>query len=70
MIQRSIKRLSWRALGVDDELPAPTAEGRATRALVEELLGRALEVVEAASREQCGDRKEPEVPRALPRSVG
>ena len=28
MIQRSIKRLSWRALVVDDELPALTAEGR------------------------------------------
>jgi arginine decarboxylase len=51
MIQRSIKRLSWRALVVDDELPAPTAEGRATRALVQELQGRAIEVVEAASAE-------------------
>src|SRR5262249_45761773 len=37
MIQRSIKRLSLRALIVDDELPDPTAEGRATRALVQEL---------------------------------
>jgi arginine decarboxylase len=51
MIQRSIKRLSWRALVVDDELPALTAEGRATRALVQELQGRAVEVVEAASAE-------------------
>jgi arginine/lysine/ornithine decarboxylase len=51
MIQRSIKRLSWRALVVDDELPAPTAEGRATRALVQELQGRSIEVVEAASAE-------------------
>src|SRR6188508_1214198 len=51
MIQRSIKRLSWRALVVDDELPALTAEGRATRALVQELQGRAIEVVEAASAE-------------------
>jgi arginine decarboxylase len=51
MIQRSIKRLSWRALIVDDELPALTAEGRATRALVQELQGRAIEVVEAASAE-------------------
>ena len=41
MIQRSIKRLSMRALVVDDELPAPTAEGRAARALVQELQGRA-----------------------------
>ena len=49
MIQRSIKRLSWRALVVDDELPALTAEGRATRALVQELQGRAIDVVEAAS---------------------
>ena len=51
MIQRSIKRLSWRALVVDDELPALTAEGRATRALVQELQGRAIDVVEAASAE-------------------
>ena len=51
MIQRSIKRLSWRALVVDDELTRPTAEGRATRALVQELQGRAIEVVEAASAE-------------------
>ncbi|HEY9506320.1 MAG TPA: Orn/Lys/Arg decarboxylase N-terminal domain-containing protein [Gemmatimonadales bacterium] len=51
MIQRSIKRLSWRALVVDDELPAPTAEGRATRSLVQELQGRAIEVVEAVSAE-------------------
>ena len=51
MIQRSIKRLSWRALVVDDELPALTAEGRATRSLVQELQGRAIEVVEAASAE-------------------
>jgi arginine decarboxylase len=51
MIQRSIKRLSMRALVVDDELPSPTAEGRAARALVEELKGRAVEVVEAASAE-------------------
>jgi arginine/lysine/ornithine decarboxylase len=51
MIQRSIKRLSLRALIVDDELTSPTAEGRATRALVEELKGRGIEVVEAASAE-------------------
>jgi arginine decarboxylase len=51
MIQRSIKRLSMRALVVDDELTSPTAEGRATRALVQELQGRAIEVVEAASAE-------------------
>jgi arginine/lysine/ornithine decarboxylase len=49
MIQRSIKRLSLRALIVDDELPDPTAEGRATRALVQELQSRGIEVVEAAS---------------------
>ena len=29
MIERSIKRLSMRALVVDDELTSPTAEGRA-----------------------------------------
>jgi arginine decarboxylase len=51
MIERSIKRLSMRALVVDDELASLTAEGRAARALVEELQGRAVEVVEAASAE-------------------
>ena len=51
MIQRSIRRLSLRALMVDDELASPTAEGRASRALVEELKGRAIEVVETASAE-------------------
>ncbi len=49
MIQRSTPRLSMRALVVDDELNTPTAEGRATRSLVQELQGRAIEVVEAAS---------------------
>src|SRR5215510_7176907 len=49
MIQRSIKRLSLRALIVDDELPDPTAEGRATRALVQELQSRGIDVVETAS---------------------
>ena len=51
MIQRSIKRLSMRALVVDDELGTATAEGRAVRALVQELQGRAIEVVEATSAE-------------------
>ena len=51
MIQRSIKRLSMRALMVDDELGTPTAEGRAARTLVQELQGRAVEVVEANSAE-------------------
>jgi len=51
MIERSNKRMSLRALIVDDELGAATAEGRAARALVEELKGRAIEVVEAASAE-------------------
>jgi len=49
MIQRSIKRICLRVLVVDDELTAPTAEGRAVRTLVEELQGRGMEVVEAAS---------------------
>jgi arginine decarboxylase len=49
MIQRSIKRLSLRALIVDDELPEPTTEGRATRAVVQELQGRGIDVVETAS---------------------
>jgi len=51
MIERSTKRLSLRALMVDDELPSPTAEGRAARALVEEMKARGVEVVEATSAE-------------------
>ena len=47
MITRSIKRISLRALIVDDELGTPTAEGRAARALVTEMQGRAIEVIEA-----------------------
>ena len=49
MITRTTKRMTLRALVVDDELPAPTAEGRAARALVQELQARQVEVVEAAS---------------------
>src|SRR5579863_9472926 len=51
MIQRSIKRINLRVLVVDDELTSATAEGRAARTLVEELRGRGMEVVEAASAE-------------------
>jgi len=51
MIQRSTKRISLRALVVDDELPTPTAEGRAARTLVQELKDRGVEVVEATSAE-------------------
>ena len=51
MIQRTIKRLSLRALVVDDELGTPTAEGRAARNLVDELKARGIEVVEATSAE-------------------
>jgi arginine decarboxylase len=51
MITRSIKRLSLRALIVDDELGTATAEGRAARALVTEMQGRAIEVIEAGSAE-------------------
>ena len=51
MITRSIKRISLRALIVDDELGTPTAEGRAARALVTEMQGRAIEVIEAISAE-------------------
>jgi hypothetical protein len=51
MIERSIKRIKLRALMVDDELPTPTAEGQAARALVKELEGRAIEVVQAPSAE-------------------
>ncbi len=49
MIQRANKRLSLRALVVDDELASATAEGRAARALVEELQGRSMDVVQAVS---------------------
>ena len=51
MITRSIKRISLRALIVDDELGTATAEGRAARALVTEMQGRNIEVVEAVSAE-------------------
>jgi arginine decarboxylase len=51
MIQRSTKRISMRALVVDDELGLQTAEGRAARALVQELKERSIEVVEANSAE-------------------
>ncbi|MGH7586235.1 MAG: Orn/Lys/Arg decarboxylase N-terminal domain-containing protein [Gemmatimonadales bacterium] len=51
MIERSARRLSMRALVVDDELASPTAEGRAVRSLVEELRARAVDVVEATSAE-------------------
>src|SRR5262245_31929 len=51
MITRSVKRLSMRALIVDDELGTPTAEGRAARALVQEMQGRTIEVIEANSAE-------------------
>jgi lysine decarboxylase/arginine decarboxylase len=49
MIQSGSKRVSLRALVVDDELTAPTAEGRAARALVQELQTRGIEVVESLS---------------------
>ncbi|HET7810736.1 MAG TPA: Orn/Lys/Arg decarboxylase N-terminal domain-containing protein [Steroidobacteraceae bacterium] len=51
MITRNVKRISLRALIVDDELGAATAEGRAARALVTEMQGRNIEVVEALSAE-------------------
>src|SRR5262245_49650903 len=51
MITRNVKRLSLRALIVDDELGTHTAEGRAARALVTEMQGRNIEVVEALSAE-------------------
>ena len=51
MLERTTKRLGFKALIVDDELAAQTAEGRATRALVQELQGRSIEIVEAESAE-------------------
>jgi arginine decarboxylase len=49
MIERSNKRLAMRALVVDSDLNAATAEGRAVRSLVDEMKLRAVEVVEALS---------------------
>ena len=51
MIQRSTKRISMRALMVDDELGTTGAAGRAARSLVQELQARSIEVVEASSAE-------------------
>src|SRR5438067_1384611 len=51
MIQRTAKRISLRALVIDDELGCATAEGRAARALVQELRDRDIAVVEALSAE-------------------
>jgi arginine/lysine/ornithine decarboxylase len=51
MLTRSNKRISLRALIVDDELGTNTAEGRAARALVTEMQSRGLEVIEALSAE-------------------
>ena len=51
MIPRSTRRISMRALVVDDELNDLTAEGRAVRSLSEELRSRGVEVIEAASPE-------------------
>jgi arginine decarboxylase len=49
MITRSTKRISLRALMIDDELGTATAEGRAAGALVQELQERGIEVVPATS---------------------
>src|SRR5204862_2518999 len=49
MIERSTKRIQLRALIVHDDATTATAEGHAARALVQELQGRAINVVEAAS---------------------
>jgi arginine decarboxylase len=51
MIQRSTKRITMRALMVDDELGTTGAAGRAARSLVQELQARAMDVVEATSAE-------------------
>jgi arginine decarboxylase len=51
MISRSTKRISMRALMVDDELGTTGAAGRAARTLVQELQARSIEVVEASSAE-------------------
>ena len=49
MIGRTVERLKMRALIVDDDLQTTSALGRAVRTLIEELQGRDVEVVEAAS---------------------
>ena len=49
MIERGMKRLSMRALIIDDELTQASAEGRAARNLVAELQAREVQVVEATS---------------------
>ena len=51
MLTRSTKRISMRALMVDDELGTTGAAGRAARSLVQELQTRSIEVVEATSAE-------------------
>src|SRR6185436_469053 len=51
MITRSTKRISLRALMVDDELGTATTEGRAAGALVQELQDSGIEVVTATSAE-------------------
>ena len=72
MITRSTKRLSLRALVVDDELGAATAEGRAARTLVEELRERGVEVVEAASAEdgRCASSSTASERSSVPRTRG
>src|SRR5215813_14782824 len=50
MITPQRSQLRWRVLVVDDELADPsTAGGRAVRGLVDELVARGVEVVEALS---------------------
>jgi arginine decarboxylase len=51
MIESKTGQISMRVLVVDDELGAATAEGRAIRALVQDLQKRAIEIVEATSAE-------------------
>jgi arginine/lysine/ornithine decarboxylase len=49
MIERTVKPLRRRVLVVDDELGLSTAEGRAVRAIVDELRAQEIDVVEAAT---------------------
>ena len=51
MIERTSKVIHMRVLMVDDDLASDTASGRASRALVQDLQGRDVEVVEAATPE-------------------
>jgi arginine/lysine/ornithine decarboxylase len=53
MIERTARRVQIKALMVDDELGQASAAGRAAKALIEEMDGRDIHVVEAATVEDA-----------------